>query len=172
MILVRKLFTLVALFGALTTSAAAQTPVERGPSTAEERARVATIVQASRKDPLGALAANAAWFEQWISAIPDYTLNADPVAKWCDRRATGELRGATRFIYGTSAVDYQIKHNIPEPKTPADVAAVSLAGLEGVLAAYEALLAKDPANRSRKMDAALVRRSKGELPAFVNELGM
>jgi hypothetical protein len=167
---IRKLSLLLALCGALVAPAHAQSP--RGPSTAEERARVATIAQAVRKDPLGVAAANAAWFEQWMTDIPDYTLNGDAAARWCARSARGELRESVRFVYDSNVVAYQIEHRIAEAKAPADIAAVRMAGLEGVLAAYATLLAKDPANRSPKMDAALARAGKGELAAFAAELDL
>ncbi len=160
----------VALFGALTTAAFAQTP--RGPSTPDERARINQLAGEARKDPVAVQAANGAWFEQWITDVPDYTLKpSETVAKWCMRAAKGDMRKILQFQYGVSAIDYQIRHNLPDPQQSADVAAVALAALDGVLAAYEALLAKDPANRAPKMDEALVRRSKGELAAFMNEIG-
>ncbi|MES2297272.1 MAG: hypothetical protein V4582_09530 [Pseudomonadota bacterium] len=168
MTLIRKLSTVLALCAALSTSALADNA--RGPSTPEERARVSSVAQEVRKDPKGATAANAAWFDQWIADVPDYALMGGPVAKWCDRSARGELKGNIRFVYGVSAIDFQIKHQILEARTPAEAAAVGLAGLEGVLATYETLLAKDAANRSPKFDAALERRSKGELAAFIGEL--
>jgi hypothetical protein len=165
-----RLTLLAVLCGALHTGALAQNP--RGPSTAEERARLAAIVQAERKDPLGTTAANAAWFEQWMTDIPDYTLNGDAAARWCARSAKGDMREVVRFIYDSSAVAYQIEHHIAEAKTPAELAGVRMAGLEGVLAAYSTLLAKDPANRSPKMDTALARAAKGELAAFAAELDL
>lgn len=163
-----QLFALVALFGALTTSAFAQ--AGRGPSTADEHARISKLADDSRKDPLAVQAANAAWFEQWISDVPDLMFKPEAVAKWCMRAAKGDMKKIVQFQFGVGAVNYQIKHKLPDPTKPADVSAVNLAALDGVLAAYEALLAKDPANRSSKMDEAIARRSKGELSAFAAEL--
>ena len=159
-----QLFALAALFGSLSFTAAAQSA--RGPSTAEERARVMKIDADSRKDPIGVAAANAAWFEQWISDVPDVTLNPEAVAKWCARSAKGDLRKSIQFQFGVGAVAYQLAHNLPDPKQAADISAVNLAALEGVLAAYESLLAKDENNRSPKMDEALARRNKGDLAVF------
>jgi hypothetical protein len=163
-----QLFALVALFGALTTSALAQ--AARGPSTPDERARVSKLADDSRKDPLTVHAANAAWFEQWLSDVPDFMFKPESVAKWCVRVAKGDMKKVVRFQFSVSALDYQVKHKLPDPTEPADVAAVNLAALDGVLAAYETLLAKDEANRSPKMDEAIVRRNKGELAAFATEL--
>lgn len=163
-----QLISLVLLFGALTTSALAQSP--RGPSTPEERARVSKLAEDSRKDPLTIQAANGVWLEQWINDVPDYMFKPEAVAKWCMRTAKGDVRKIIQFQFSASAMDYQIKHQLPDPKTAAEMAAVNLAALDGVLAAYEVLLAKDPANRSPKMDEAVARRNKGELAAFAHEL--
>ena len=159
-----QLFALVTLFGSLSLPAAAQSA--RGPSTPEERARILKIDADSRKDPIGVAAANGAWFEQWISDVPDVTLHPEAVAKWCVRSAKGELRKTIQFQFGVGAIAYQLAHNLPDPKQADDVSAVNLAALESVLAAYETLLAKDENNRSPKMDEALARRNKGELAAF------
>lgn len=164
----RKLLALIALSGVLSVPVIAH--AARGPSTADERARVVKIAAESRKDPIAAEAANGNWFEQWITDVPDVNLHPEGVAKWCLRSAKGDLRKVIQFQFGANAVAYQIEHNILAPKKPEDVSAVNLAALEGVLAAYEILLAQDPKNRSQKMDDALVRRSKGELAAFASEI--
>ena len=163
-----RIFALLALFGALATSTLAQ--AARGPSTPDERARISKLADDSRKDPLAVQAANAVWFEQWISAVPDFMFKPEAVAKWCMRAAKGDMKKIVQFQFGVGALNYQIKHNLPEPTKAADMAAVNLAALDGVLAAYEALLARDPANRSPKMDEAIARRNKGELSAFATEL--
>jgi hypothetical protein len=163
-----QLFALVALFGALTTSALAQ--AARGPSTPDERARISKLAADSRMDPLTVHAANGAWFEQWINDVPDFTFKPEAVAKWCVRAARGDMQKVVRFEFSVSALDYQIRHNLADPTAPADVAAVNLAALDGVLAAYETLLARDPANRSPKMDEAVASRNKGELAAFATAL--
>lgn len=164
-----QLFAFIALFAAWSMPAAAQTA--RGPSSAEERARVVKLAADSRKDPIAVAAANADWFEQWISDVPDVQFRPEGVAKWCLKNAKGDLRKVIQFQFGASYVAYQIEHNLPDPQKPEEVGAVNLAALEGVLAAYETLLAQDPKNRSTKMDEALLRRGKGELAAFAATIG-
>lgn len=164
-----QLLTLITLFGALASSSLTQ--AARGPSTADERARVVKLAEDSRKDPLTVQAANAAWFEQWVDEVPDFMFKPEAVAKWCMRAAKGDMKRIIQFQFGVGALSHQIKHHLPDPTRPADIEAVNLAALESVLAAYETLLAKDPDNRSPKMDQALVRRAKGELPLFAREIG-
>ena len=164
-----QLFALVTLFSALASPSFTQ--AARGPSTADERARVVKLADESRKDPLAVQAANAAWFEQWLSDVPDFMFKPQAVAKWCMRAAKGDMKQIIQFQFGVGALSHQIKHNMPDPTKPADISAVNLAALDGVLAAYQALLAKDPANRSPRMDQAVIRRDKGELALFAREIG-
>lgn len=164
-----RLFAFIALFSALSVPVIAH--AARGPSTAEERARVIAIAAESRKDPVAVAAANGAWFEQWISDVPDVHFRPEAVAKWCLKSAKGDLRKVIQFQFGANYVAYQLEHDILDPQKPEDVSAVNLAALEGVLAAYETLLARDPNNRSTKMDEALARRAKGELAAFAAAIG-
>jgi carboxypeptidase Q len=163
------LFAAFALVSGLTVPVT--THAARGPSTADERARVVKIAAESRKDPIATAAANGDWFEQWISDVPDVHFRPEGVAKWCLKSAKGDLRKVIQFQFGANYVAYQLEHNLPDPQKPEDVSAVNLAALEGVLAAYETLLAQDPKNRSTKMDEALARRSKGELAAFAATIG-
>jgi hypothetical protein len=163
-----ELLALVTLSGALTAISLAH--AARGPSTPEERAKITKLVDDARKDPLTMHAANGAWFEQWVNDVPDFMFKPEGVAKWCMRAAKGDMKKIIQFQFTLGALGHQIAHSIPDPTKPADVAAVNLAALESVLAAYEVLLAKDPANRSPKMDEALLRRSKGELAAFAGEI--
>jgi len=168
--LIRSAKVLLSLTTLSITLHAAAAPAPRGPSTADERARVVKLAAEARKDPVAVRAANEAWFEQWVSDVPDYMFKPEAVAQWCVRSAKGEMRKLIQFQFGTSALAYQIEHNLPDPQKPEDISAVNLAGLEGVLAAYETMLAKDPDSRSPKMDEALARRSKGELAAFAAEI--
>ena len=55
-------------------------------------------------------------------------------------------------------------------KDPAQMEAKTLAGVEGLLRAYASLLAKNPDNRSAKLDEAIAIRDKGGLAAFVKAL--
>ncbi len=154
---------------ALVAMIASPMKAERGPSTPEERARVVSLAQASDKDPLGVMAsADGKWFMQWMEAVPDYQFGPDKGAFWAMSAAKGDLRKAMQFHHTVSIAAYQVQHQILDPRKNAEhEEAVALAGVEGLLRAYETLLPKRPENRSEKMDAALLSRGKGELAAFV-----
>ena len=146
---------------------------ERGPSTPEEQARVVQLALASDKDPIAVMtSADGHWFEKWADEIPDYQFGPDSGAFWFQSGAAqGDLKRVLRFQHTISTATYQIQHHMLDPeKNPADFEAKTLAGVEGVLRAYESLLAKNPANRSEQIDKAIALRNKGELAAFVKAL--
>ena len=142
----------------------------RGPSTAEERARVVKIAVESEKDPLGTMATEGRWFDKWLQDVPDIMFGPEAPVRWVEGAAKGDLRRVMKFQYELSAVAYQIQHQVLDPKTMEEKLAIHQAALEGVLRAYESLLPKRVENRSEKMEEALALRSKGELPAFVKSL--
>ncbi|PRC94595.1 hypothetical protein [Solimicrobium silvestre] len=145
----------------------------RGPSTAEEQARVVQLALASDKDPVGTMtSADGRWFEKWADEIPDYQFGPDSGAFWFENGAAkGELKRVIRFQHTVSTAAFQVQHHMFDPqKNPADFEAKTLAGVEGLLRAYESLLAKNPANRSEQLDHAMALRDKGELAAFVKAL--
>lgn len=164
----KALFACFAFFALVASPAHAQ----RGPSTPEERNRVVAIAQASDKDPRGVMASeDGKWFLTWVDEVPDYEFRSDKGAYWSIRATKGDLRKAREFQHLVSVAAYQVQHHIQDPgKNAEDDAAVTLAGVEGLLRAYETLRPKRPENRSEKMDAALSSRNKGELAAFVKAL--
>lgn len=169
--LIQKLITSLVIAASLCAPAFAQQG--RGPSTQEEQARVVQLAAAADKDPLGTMAsADGRWFEKWLDEAPDYMIGPDKGAVWfMSKAAKGELKQVMRFHHSLSTAAFQIKNHISEPrKDPAQMEAKTLAGVEGLLRAYETLLAKNESNRSAKVDEAIAARNKGTLAAFVDAL--
>jgi pimeloyl-ACP methyl ester carboxylesterase len=111
------------------------------------------------------------WFKKWLDEVPDYTWVPDKGAFWVSGAAKGDLLKVGKFHHMLSTAAFQIQHQIPDPqKNPAHAEAVTLAGVEGLLRAYESLLPNNPQNRSEKMDEAVALRNKGALAAFVKAL--
>ncbi len=141
--------------------------------TADEEARVVKIALASDKDPIGTMtSADGRWFEKWADDTPDYMLGPDDGAFWfMNGAAKGDLKRVMRFHHTVSTAAYQVQHHIADARAkPSDLAAKTLAGVEGLLRAYESLLAKRPENRSAQLDEAIAIRDKGGLAAFVAAL--
>lgn len=145
----------------------------RGPSTPEENARVVQLAAASDKDPIAAMtSAEGRWFQKWAEEVPDYQFGPDNGAFWMmSGAAQGDLKRVLRFHHTVSTAAYQVQHQIRDPENNREhFEAKTIAGVEGLLRAYESLLAKRPENRSEALDRAIVVRDKGGLPAFVKAL--
>lgn len=169
--LIRQLLTSLAIIASLSAPALAQPG--RGPSTPEEQARVVQLAATADKDPLGTMAsADGRWFEKWVDEVPDYMFGPDHGAYWfMTKAAKGDLKRVLRFHHTVSTAAFQVKNRIADPmRDPAQMAAKTLAGVEGLLRAYESLLARNPDNRSAKLDEAIAIRDKGGLAAFVKAL--
>lgn len=164
------LFTVLAFSTSLAAPALA---ADRGPSTPEENARVVAIAAASDKDPIATMtSADGRWFEKWVDEVPDYMLGPDKGAFWfMTTAAKGDLKRVLRFQHTVSAAAFQVQKHITDPeKNPAELEAKTIAAVEGVLRAYEALVARNPENRSEQVDQAIAARNKGTLAEFVNAL--
>ncbi len=173
--LMKTLFAAVLATLAIMASLAAPAHAQqgRGPATPEEQERVVQLAAAADKDPLGTMAsADGRWFEKWADEVPDYMFGPDNGVFWVmTKAAKGELKRVVRFQHTVSTAAFQIRHHMLDPKKdPAQMEAKTLAGVEGLLRAYASLLAKNPDNRSAKLDEAIAIRDKGGLAAFVKAL--
>jgi len=152
----------------------------RGPAMPEEAAHVAQIAQiatASDRDPVATMtSADGRWFQKWSDEVPDYNFGPDKAALWLmNGAAKEELKRVVIFQRAVSTAAFQLQHHIQDPrKIPENFAesldSVTLAGLEGVLRAYENMLPAHPGIRSAELDAALAARDKGTLVQFVAAL--
>jgi hypothetical protein len=103
------------------------------------------------------------WALGWLTDAPDVsvTVCADPL---------GGLVGSS-YEYGPEIlIQYMFAmavRLIERPEASTDPKAVQLAGVEGALTAYQAILAHKPEARSSDLDRIVAAQSRGELPAFV-----
>lgn len=173
--LFQRLFQQICVFTVLTCALVAPSAAQegRGASTPEERERVVKLAQASDKDPIATMnSADGRWFGKWAQDVPDYSFGPDAGAFWFHSGAAkGDLLRVLRFHHDISTAAYQVQHNIFDPmKNKEHMEAKTLAGVEGLLRAYESLLAKRPENRSQALDDAIVLRNNGGLADFVKKL--
>lgn len=167
----RQLLAVLVIGSGLSLPAAAQNA--RGPSTPEENARVVQLAAVSDKDPIAAMtSADGRWFQKWAEEVPDYGFGPDKGAFWMEAGAAkGDMKRVVRFHHTLSTAAYQIQHHITDPEKNQELSdATTLAGVEGLLRAYESLVAKRPENRSEQLDQAIAARDKGALAAFVKAL--
>lgn len=141
---------------------------ERGPATAEERQRVVELAQAAQIDPQAAQARDGAWLRQWVQEVPDLTLDPGVVDAWLTIASKPAVRDTLDFQYIASAMAAQISH----PDLADQQKASELAGMQGVLTAYQYLLRKHPQYRTAKLDAALAAQAQGMLETFIDTLSV
>ena len=139
---------------------------DRGHSTPEERARAVKIAHSLEDDPLAKGAKDQrAWVIQWITRIPDITVTV-----------CGEYFGKlpdTPHGYSTditwqmtiSSAAFMIEH----PAKAKDEQAVALAGLQGALKAYQAILTQEPSARWPHVDNLVKMRDQGKLDDYVSD---
>lgn len=168
----RQLCAVLVISSGLASPVLAQSA--RGPSTPEENARVVQLAAVADKDPIGTMtSADGRWFAKWADDVPDYRFGPDKGIYWMmvGGAAKGDLKRVLRFHHDLSTAAYQVQHHITDPqKNPQELDAKTLAGVEGLLRAYESLLAKRPENRSEQIDQAIAARDQGALAAFVKAL--
>lgn len=158
---------------ALTFGLASSAWAERGPSTPEERARVVQLADAANRDPIGVMtSSDGRWFMKWSNEIPDYMFGPDKGAFWMENGAgKGDMRRVMRFHHMLSTAAYQVQHQLLDPQNdPAAMEAKTIAGVEGLLRAYESLKDKRPENRSEELDKVIAMRDQGKLAAFIQTL--
>lgn len=172
MTLFKRFAAAIALGATLAAPASAQ--ATRGPTTPDEATRIVGLAAAADKDPVGTMtSADGRWFQKWAEEAPDYQLGPDKGVFWAatSGAAKGELKRVLRFQHTVSTAAWQVEHKVLDPMLDeAQMEAKTLAGMEGLLRAYETLAAKAEANRSPQMDEALALRNSGRLAAFVKAL--
>lgn len=171
-----KLFKRVAAALALSacTVAPALAQASRGPTTPEEQTRIVQLAAAADKDPVGVMtSSDGRWFQKWVEEAPDYQLGPDKAAHWImsSGAAKADMKRVLRFQHMAGTAAFQVQQHMEDPfKNEADMEAKAVAGLEGILRAYETLVAQRAENRTPQMDQALAARNSGGLAAFVKAL--
>lgn len=146
---------------------------DRGPATAEEKERVVKLAAAADKDPVAVMrSADGRWFEKWAEEVPDYQFGPDAGVFWFHNGvAKADLMRVLRFHHTVSTAAFQLQKNISDPmKDNATTEATTIAGIEGLLRAYESLVAKNPENKVAAIDDLLEMRKNGKLAEFVKKL--
>jgi hypothetical protein len=139
---------------------------QRGPSTAEERARAVKVAHELEDDPLAKDAKdNREWVVQWIVDIPDITVNVcfDYFGKM-PNPPRGHSKEIVRQMIISSAA-FMIEH----PDKAKDEQAVATAGLLGALKAYQSILKGESDARWPYMDKIVQMRDQGKLDDFVTD---
>lgn len=151
----------------LSLCAAQQGQKQRGPSTAEERARFVSIAHEYEVNPLDpAVKKDQEWAILWLIEVPDIH------TKLCTD-ALGKAYNKENYTYAPTIVTQMLLSSgafvIENPEKAKDDKAQYLAGVEGVLKAYQSIIKEQPQTRSKALDDLLQKQSQGELPDFVRD---
>lgn len=139
---------------------------QRGPSTPQERENVVKVARLLETDPFNKDAKKMReWLLMLLIGVPDIHVELCtaymPPEKSTDKNYGSEIFNQTVF----SGAAFVIEH----PDQASDRIAVHLAGVEGALKVYEAILATKPKAKSQFYDGLLEKRNKAELRAHVEE---
>jgi hypothetical protein len=139
---------------------------QRGPSTAEERARAVKVAHELESDPLAKDAKdNRDWVYKWIEDIPDITVN---VCYDFFGTLPKPPRGHALEIVNQMAIS-SAAFIIEHPNKSKDEQAIATAGLLGALRAYQAVLKQDPESRWPYLDKVVQMRDQGKLDDYVSD---
>ncbi len=139
---------------------------ERGPSTAEERAKAIDLTHKLETDPLNPEADEwRVWLAKWIDEVPDVVVPVCPgllpQLLRSERNYAHEL--AMQVVYSSAA--FIVEH----PQQQVDQQAVFQAGVDGALKAYQAILKAKPRARWYFLDSLIQMRDKGELKEYLRK---
>ncbi len=136
---------------------------ERGPSTDEERRQFVVATRALEAAPLAEGAQERRQeLLKWITEVPDIQ------TKMCT-----DLLGAAhdKYRYAQETAIHQVLASavfaIEHPASARDDAAMYLAGVEGTLRAYTAMLKARPDAKTAGLDKLLAMQQRGVLAAYV-----
>ena len=141
---------------------------QRGPSTRQERADAVKLAKVLEDDPFNKDAKKMReWFTEWLIEIPDMTVDLcpgylEPLYEKKNKNYASIISSQKEF----SSAAYMIDH----PDQAGDKVAVNLAGLEGALMTYQAILKKKPNKRWPFLDDLIARRDRGDLKAYVEKI--
>lgn len=157
--------TVLPLSIALLFSLSASAQNKRGPATSEERATAVKAARLLETDPFSKDAKKAReWFTLWLIEVPDISVEVctgylKPLYDAKSKNYATEI--ATQIMFSSAA--FIIEH----ADQAKDRVAVNLAGLEGAVKTYEAIVKEKPKAKSEFLDGLITKREKGELRAYV-----
>lgn len=157
--------TMVPLLIALGFSLSAFAQGRRGPATSEERATAVKAARLLETDPFNKDAKKAReWFTLWLIEVPDISVEVctgylKPLYEGKSKNYATEI--STQMMFSSAA--FIIEH----ADQAKDRVAVNLAGLEGAVKTYEAIVKEKPKAKWEFLDGLITKREKGELRAYI-----
>lgn len=137
---------------------------QRGPSTAEERARAVQTAKSLQSDPLAPnVQEDREWLLKWLIDVPDISVKMCTTFLGDLGDPKSDNPGAIIATLVASEAAFVIEH----PEKAKEVDAVYFAGVDGALHSYEAIHSKDGSYRSSHLDDLVRKRNQGKLWDYV-----
>ena|SRR5260221_10813350 len=141
---------------------------QRGPSTAEERARAVQVAKSLRTAPLAdSTTKDREWLMVWLIQVPDISV------KLCGG-VLGELGDSKKSEYPGALIATMMASEaayvIENPDKAKDNSAMYLAGIEGALDAYQAIRSTDSSYHAKQLDELNQKRIDGKLADAVKSV--
>jgi hypothetical protein len=137
---------------------------DRGPSTPEERKQALAYIESFETNPLGPDAANQReWVLKWIIEVPDIHISICSIFD----KLPGPKEVSGNVLAGMMMS--QVAFAIQNPDAKPDGQEAHLAGANGALRVYEALVKAKPKDRQPYFDDLVKRRDAGTLAQLVQE---
>lgn len=135
-------------------------------SSPEDRQRFVAVTRSLERAPLqDSLKADRAWAMAWLIDVPDIAVTV------CDDPIGGVIH--SKYRYGPEILTQDILAMatliIEHPEMANDREAQQLAGVEGALNVYRAILRDKPNTKSAALDTMLGVQARGELREFVRK---
>jgi hypothetical protein len=136
-------------------------------STPEDRQRLVTVARKLEAAPLdSALAPEREWAVGWTVAAPDVHVRICTALLSGLRRPRYKHRSEMVAQLLISSAAFLIEH----PEQADNNTAENIAGMQGVLKAYSAIVKAEPQATAKPLDALLEKQSQGKLAEAVREL--
>jgi hypothetical protein len=146
--------------------APSEKPAEKH-STPEDRQHLVTVARKLETAPLDpALAQEREWAVGWTVAAPDVHVRICTAFLADLRRPRYKYRSEMGAQLLISSAAFLIEH----PEQADDNTAQNIAGMQGVLKAYSAIVKAEPQASAKSLDALLEKQSQGKLAEAVREL--
>jgi hypothetical protein len=158
----KRIFAVITLL-VLALTVVAQ-DAKRGPSTPEERKRFVAITHKMEQAPLDdSLRPETRWALVWLIEVPDVTasLCTAPLGDFMKKKYKYSPEIVTQLTFSSGA--FVIEHLDKAD----DKGAQYVAGVEGALKAYSAILSVKPDAHSKALDELLQKQSQGQLADYV-----
>ena len=152
----------------LSWSSISLTQNRRGPSTPEERATAVKAAKLLESNPFAKDAPRMRqWFTQWLIEVPDITVQA--CTKYFGSAGEKKYRYSSELL--TQSMFSSAAFIIEHPDAARDRLSVNVAGVEGALRMYGAMVRTDPKAQHEFLDQLSAKLEKGELRGYVEQIG-